>query len=125
MNILPRYPQKNFAARHKESLSQKVGGDCAGGLLYALQAVPRKKAHSFQMRVLVLPRKGSAARVDWYFIRRALPHAKKVPLLFNRQFGRDWEVVGRVFCAFCARGAEVGGFVADYAVVQNSDSVRD
>lgn len=41
--------------------------------------MPRKKAHSFQMRVLVLPRKGSAVRVDWYFIRRALPHAKKLP----------------------------------------------
>lgn len=59
------------------------------------------------MRVLVLPRKGSAVRVDWYFIRRALPHAKKVPLLFNRQFGRDWEVVGGVFCAFRARSPDV------------------
>ena len=48
VNILPRYPQKNFAARHKESLSQKVVGDCAGGLLYALQAVPRKKRIRFK-----------------------------------------------------------------------------
>lgn len=81
MNILPRYPQKNFAARHKESLSQKVVGDCAGGLLYALQAVPRKKAHSFQMRVLVLPRKGSEARAwaGFFFIRSGLADSKKVP----------------------------------------------
>gem|GEM_PF-5196901 len=59
------------------------------------------------MRVLLRHRKGSAVRVDWYFIRRALPHAKKVPLLFNRQFGRDWEVVGGVFCAFRARSPDV------------------
>lgn len=43
VNILPRYPQKNFAARHKESLSQKVGGDCAEDLLYAPKAMSRKK----------------------------------------------------------------------------------
>ena len=47
------------------------------------------------------------ARVGWVFIRSGFPDSKKVPLLFNRQFGRDWEVVGGVFCAFRARSPDV------------------
>lgn len=120
---MQRLPQDSPLQSIK-SLSQKVGR-IAQKIYYMRLKQCRAKSAFSQMRVLLRHRKGSAARVDWYFIRRALPHAKKVPLLFNRQFGCDWEVVGRVFCAFRARSAEVGGFVADYAVVQNSDFVRD
>lgn len=118
--VAARFP----AAKHKELVAKSWGRLCRG-IIICVASRAAQKALSPKCGFYFGTCNGSAAREDWYFIRRALPHAKKVPLLFNRQFGRDREVVGRVFCAFCARGAEVGGFVADYAVVQNSDSVRD
>ena len=53
---------KKFRCKAQRELVAKSCGRLCRGIIICVASRAAQKAHSFQMRVLVLPRKGSAAR---------------------------------------------------------------